>query len=405
MPRKNLTARFVDSVSVETRTDFWDEAMRGLVLRVGPSGAKSWTFIYTAEGDGEKRRVTLGRHPALTLEKARRKALDLAAAVSDGQDPASDKRASREAMTFADLAGLYVDRYAKRQKKSWEQDDRLLRVEVLPVIGKKKMAAVTKRDILDIIEAKAEAGFLVQSNRLLALLRKLGNWAVAEDYLSASPAAGVKPRSKPVSRDRVLSEDEVKALWNALPGAALRDVTRDVFRFLLLTGQRSGEVSGMRRSEVDVDGALWTIPAARSKNGRAHTVPLSDAALAIIKERLRKADDGRDAPLFAHIDEPMPSNAIAHAARLKLQLFEDAWTPHDIRRTVATQMAEAGILPHIVESVLNHVSGFRSGVAGVYNRATYEPEKRRALDLWADRLEAIVTGRESNIAPMRRGAA
>ena len=115
------------------------------------------------------------------MEKARRKALDLAAAVADGGDPASDKRASREAMTFADLAGLYVERYAKRNKKSWEQDDRLLRVEVLPVIGKKKMAAVTKRDILDIIEAKAEAGFLVQSNRLLALLRKIGNWAVTED--------------------------------------------------------------------------------------------------------------------------------------------------------------------------------------------------------------------------------
>ena len=166
--------------------------------------------------------MTLGRHPALTLEKARRKALDLAAAVADGGDPASDKRASREAMTFADLAGLYVERYAKRNKKSWEQDDRLLRVEVLPVIGKKKMAAVTKRDILDIIEAKAEAGFLVQSNRLLALLRKIGNWAVTEDYIAASPAAGVKPRSKPVSRDRVLTEDEVATIWKALPGAALR---------------------------------------------------------------------------------------------------------------------------------------------------------------------------------------
>ncbi|MCM2505787.1 tyrosine-type recombinase/integrase [Aureimonas altamirensis] len=405
MPRKNLTARFVDSVSVETRTDFWDEAMRGLVLRVGPSGAKSWTFIYTAEGDGEKRRVTLGRHPALTLEKARRKALDLAAAVADGGDPASDKRASREAMTFADLAGLYVERYAKRNKKSWEQDDRLLRVEVLPVIGKKKMTAVTKRDVLDIIEAKAEAGFLVQSNRLLALLRKLGNWAVAEDYIAASPAAGVKPRSKPVSRDRVLSEDEVAAIWKALPGAALRGVTRDVFRLLLLTGQRSGEVSGMRRSEVDVDAALWTIPAARTKNGRAHTVPLSPAAMELVNARLSKAGEERDAPLFAHVDEPMPSNAIAHAARLKLQLFEDPWTPHDIRRTVATMMADSGTLPHVIEAVLNHISGFRAGVAGTYNRNAYDREKRQALDMWADRLDAIATGRASNISPMRRGAA
>ncbi|MBB3998629.1 tyrosine-type recombinase/integrase [Aureimonas pseudogalii] len=395
MPKKNLTARFVETVKVEARTDFWDETVRGLVLRVSPTGAKSWTVVYTSEDDGEKRRLTIGQFPAVPLEKARRKALDAVMAIADGNDPSSEKRARKEAMTFADLADLYIERYAKRQKKSWEQDDRLLRVDVLPAIGSKKMAAVTKRDVLDIIEKKAEAGHLTSANRLLAVVRKLGNWAVAEDYLAISPAAGVKPRSKPVSRDRVLAPAEIGKVWNALPGAAVRDITRDCFRLLLLTGQRSGEVSGMRRQEIDVAARTWTIPAERVKNARAHVVPLSASALAIVERRLAAIDDDRAAPLFAHTGEPMPSNALAHACRLKLQVLEDPWTTHDLRRTVATQMAEIGILPHIIEAVLNHVSGFKSGVAGVYNRNAYEPEKRAALDAWALRLGEIVTGRKA----------
>lgn len=407
MPKKNLTVRFVETVKVDVRTDFWDETVRGLVLRVSPTGAKSWTVVYSREADGEKRRLTLGQFPAIPLEKARRKALDAVMAIADGDDPSADKRAKKAAMTFADLAGLYVDRYAKRQKKSWEQDERLLRVDVLPTIGAKKMAAVTKRDVLDVIENKAEAGHLTSANRLLAVVRKLCNWAVAEDYLAVSPAMGVKPRSKPVSRDRVLVPGEIAKVWNALPGAAVRDITRDCFRLLLLTGQRSGEVSGMRRGEIDIDARTWTIPADRVKNGRAHVVPLSTMALTIIERRLEVIDEERDAPLFAHIGEPMPSNALAHACRLKLQVLEDQWTTHDLRRTVATQMAEIGILPHVIESVLNHISGFKSGVAGVYNRNAYEPEKRAALDAWAQRLEEIVMGKQTgrgNVVALARRA-
>lgn len=150
--------------------------------------------------------------------------------------------------------------------------------------------------------------------------------------------------------------------------------------------------------------ATWTIPGSRAKNGLTHVVPLSNAALAIVQGRLDRADEEGAAPLFTRIGEPIESNAISQAARLKLQVTGEPWTPHDIRRTVATGMAGMGIMPHIIEAVLNHISGFRSGVAGVYNRNTYDAEKRRALDQWAEHLDAIIAGRKAKVVPFRSEA-
>lgn len=404
MPRKNLTARFCETVRVPERTDFQDELVRGLWLRVSPTGAKTWQVVYTRESDGRRQRLKLGRFPAVTLEKARATALKLVSAVAEGEDPSDEKRARKAALTVEQLAGLYVEKYAKRNKKTWAEDERLLRVEVLPAIGRFKADAVKRRDILDIIEAKAEAGFVAQSRQILAVIRKMFNWAVDSDYLEASPARGIKPRGKATRRDRVLSREEVQAIWQALPVASLSDPTRDVFRLLFLTGQRSGEVCGMMRDEIDLDRATWTIPAARTKNGLTHVVPLSDAAMDIVAQAIERLFGDDDAPLFSRVGEPIESNAISKAARLKLQVTQSPWTPHDIRRTAATGMAEIGIPPHIVEAVLNHISGFRAGVAGIYNRALYEPEKRNALDRWAAHLGAIVAGKTSKVVPMKAGA-
>lgn len=405
MARKNLTARFVEAVKVETRTDYWDDMVRGLVLRVSPSGVKSWTVVYSRESDGSKQRVTIGKFPAITLEKARAKALAALSAVAEGKDPAGDKRTRREAMTVRELGALYVDKHAKRNKKTWTEDLRLLKVEVYPEIGDMKALTVKRRDLLDIIEAKADAGYVAQSTQILAVIRKMFNWAVENDYLETSPATGIKPRGKAVRRDRVLSDAEVRTIWNALHGAALRPGTADIFRLLFLTGQRSGEVAGMRRGEIDEERSTWTITGSRAKNGLTHVVPLSAAALVIVRERLDAAGEEPDAPLFTRIGQPIESNAVAQAARLKLQVTGEQWTPHDIRRTVATGMAGQGIAPHVIEAVLNHISGFRAGVAGIYNRNQYEPEKRRALDMWAARLDAVVNGRPAVVTPLRRESA
>lgn len=405
MARKNLTARFVDAVSVEARTDFWDDGVRGLVLRVSPTGVKSWTAVYSRESDGAKRRVTIGKYPAITLEKARSKALAVMSAVSEGNDPAGAKRARREAMTVKELGELFIDKYAKRSKRTWAEDERILKVDVYPAMGAMKAMSVKRRDVLDVIDAKADAGRLAQSTQVLAVVRKLFGWAVENDYLDSSPVAGVKPRAKAVKRDRVLADEEVATILKALPGAAISVDTRDVLRLLFLTGQRSGEVCGMRRSEIDLAKATWTIPAGRTKNALTHVVPLSDEALAIVEPTIAALkDEEGDPPLFSKIGEPIESNAIAQAVRKKMQITGERWTPHDIRRTVATGMAGLGVQPHIIEAVLNHISGFRAGVAGIYNRNTYKPEKRRALDLWALHLAGLHSGEQKVVAFRKEGA-
>jgi integrase len=397
MAKVKLTTRFIDALKVENRTDYFDTHVRGLSLRVSKTGLKVWNLFYTRESDGLKQRVKLGRYPDLDLDSARGRALKAMSGVADGNDPAKEKRARRAAVTLKELGELYIEKYAKPRKKTWREDERILKKEVFPEIGRMKADAVTRRDILDIIDGKAEAGYGAQSNNILAVIRKLFNWAVDGDFLKASPAHGIKPRSKAVRRDRVISDEEIAAIWRALPKAAISDETRDIIRLLFLTGQRSGEVCGMMRSEVDLKKLVWTIPAERTKNGLAHVVPLSGAVTEILTLAINATDpEDDDVPLFQKIGAPIQSNAIAQAVRLKLQISKVRWTPHDIRRTGATGMAGIGTAPHIVEAILNHVSGFKAGVAGVYNRAAYEPEKRQALDKWARHLEGIVRGSITN---------
>ena len=404
MARKYLTARFCEAVKVEKRTDFWDDVVRGLILRVSPNGTKAWTVVYVREIDGSKRRFTLGRFPAISLEKARTRALKAATAVSEGDDPSEQKRARKTALTVEDIGRLYLEKHAKRHKRTWREDERVLSADVYPRIGKIKAVAVKRRDLLDILEAKTDAGKLTSANRLLAVIRKLFNWAVEQDYLQVSPVAGIKPPGKAVRRDRVLTNYEIATIWQTLPNAALADQTRDIFRLLFLTGQRSGEVCGMRRDEIDMMNAIWTIPGSRTKNGLTHVVPLARPAIEIVQKWHDGAGEGDDAPLFTRTGEPIASNAIAHAARLRLQVAKSHWTPHDIRRTVATGMAGIGIAPHFIEACLNHISGFKAGVAGTYNRNTYEPEKRRALDIWGEHIGAVVEGRPDKVVPINVAA-
>jgi len=390
VPKFKLTDRFVANVTIDVRTDYFDTQLSGLSLRVSPTGTKTWNLIYTRESDESRQRVKLGRYPAVGLEAARKKALKAMTAAADGEDPAEAKSARRTALTVEELGALYIKIYAKPNKKTWQEDERILKAEVYPEIGRMKGVAVKRRDVIGIIDSKAEAGARAQSRNILAVVRKMFNWAVEDGYLTISPIAGVKPRGKPTRRDRILTDAEVKGAWGALGEVAISPVTADVLRLLFLTGQRSGEVCGMRKSEVDLEKSVWTIPGERAKNELTHVVPLSPQSLQIVTAAVVRADEDPDAPLFTRTGEPLESNAIAQAVRLKLQASKERWTPHDIRRTVATGMANLGIMPHIIEAVLNHISGFKAGVAGVYNRATYEVEKRDALLRWARHVSNIV---------------
>ena len=270
MPRLKMTKAWANSVTVAQRTDFDDELVRNLSLRVSPaddskSPRRTWNVRYFRDSDGGRQRVKIGAYPALSVEKAREKALKLAVAVIDGNDPAAAKKTRSEAITVAELGALYVDKHARPNKRTWAEDERLLKVEVYPAIGRMKATAVRRRDLLDIVEAKAEAGRVRQAGLLLATVRKMFNWAVASDYLPISPAAGMKPPGKAVRRDRVLTAAELRKVWNALPSSGLSLAVADILRLAFLTGQRSGEICGIMRGEIDLDRAVWNLPRERPR--------------------------------------------------------------------------------------------------------------------------------------------
>ena len=347
----------------------------------------------TASKKQARPRYKLGRYPDIPVSIAREKAKAFAGGAVDGKDVAGERKADRAALTVKQLGALYMEKHAKPNKRTWKADETLLEAEVYPAIGDKKANKIRRRELLDIIEKKYAEGKKSQSRNIKALLSKLFNWALASDHLENAPALGLKAIGKPAKRNRVLSGDEIKAVLEVLPAAPITEQMRDILRLLFYTGQRAGEVAGMRRSEIDVAMSLWTIPPERTKNGRIHFVPLSKQALTIIETAMKRTD--ADA-LFSRVGEaPIESNAVSKVVRLYLQVLAVRWTPHDARRTFNTSLNEIiKVPPHIVEAALNHVSGFRGGVAGVYNHALYQPEIRKAMAKWGNHIAA-------NVIPLR----
>jgi integrase len=231
-------------------------------------------------------------------------------------------------------------------------------------------------------------------------------WAIKEGLAETNPVIGTNTAHEGESRDRVLDDGEVREIWQALED----DQYSAIVRLLTLTAQRREEIGGLRRSEVDFENAKITLPSARTKNKREHVAPLSASALAILKAQPHRtlADGNPRGLLFGFRDGPFSGWSDAKE-KLDAKITERRrgkplphWTLHDLRRTAATRIADLGVQPHVIEAVLNHVSGHKSGVAGIYNCSTYEREKRQALDLWADYVAAVVEGRESNVTLFKR---
>jgi integrase len=422
-----------DEVGEPTRTELPDRGCKGLYLVIQPGGAKSWAVRYRYKG--KPRKLTLGpvlvlergeAEPAhdptvdgsLTLAAARILASDALRKVGQGTDPAEQKqrqKADTEAVqaklagdTVENLKIQFIERYAKRQNRSWKQTEWIFDKLVLPAWRGRTVHDVTKRDVIDLVEG-IEQDRPILANRVLAAVRKWFNWLAARDVINASPCAGVVPPAKEKARDRRFTDAEIKALWPACGRSepdgegGIGEPFGSFVRLLLLTGQRRSEVAGMRWSELDLEKCSWTLSAARTKNKRAHAVPLSSQAAAIIRGVKRIA--GSD-----HVFTTTGLSGLGGFSRAKERLdyrmkAANPWTFHDLRRTCATGMADIGIPPHIVEAVLNHASGHKAGVAGIYNRAAYAVEKADALQRWADHVEQLVTGKPAKVVPIRRGAA
>jgi integrase len=373
-----FTDRFVAGAKADTRTEYFDSRVKGLSLRVSPT-AKAWAYHYTI--DGKRARLTLGSFPAITLAAARGLALEAQAAVQGGQDPRTYKAG---AMTMAALIENYLAKHVRPNLRSAKQVERRLRKNVIPVIGAVRLSDIRRRDINRVIDILTGRGCPVEARLVFADMRAALRWAVARGDLDRNPIDGMSAPSPQRNRDRVLNDTEIRHLWNVIPTALPRQIDcQRILKICLLTAQRVGEVSGMRRDELDLTARTWSLPGARTKNGFPHTVPLSPLAMDIIQKAL--SDSGDRARLFV-----LPPVAVSRFIE-RCNFGLSHWTPHDLRRTALTQMAMLGIEPIVLGHIANHRGITRAGVTlAIYVHHSYEAEKRRALERWAERISELV---------------
>jgi integrase len=395
----------------------FDEDLPGFGLRLRAGGSAVWVAQYRISP--RQRRVTLGRLATLDPDQARRAARAVLAKADLGQDAQAERRERRAeaAAAFGAVAQLYLARAAAGWRPKTVAERRRYLLRYWQPFHPRPVDGVARREVAARLQALAEAHGPVASNRARAALSAFYAWAIGQGLAEANPVVGTVPVGHERPRERVLSAEEVRALW----AAAGDDDHGRVVRLLLLTGQRRGEVAGMAWGELDLERGIWSLPAARAKNGLPHDLPLPAQAAALLAATPRREGRGllfgRGAGPFAawpkakeRLDRRIARGRAEARLGRPLGAGErpeagDAlppWTLHDLRRTVVTGMNELGVAPHVVEAVVNHVSGrARAGVAGVYNRATYAAEKRAALQAWADHLDEVLGRGERKVVPIR----
>ncbi|GFZ89697.1 tyrosine-type recombinase/integrase [Sphingobium fuliginis] len=393
----------------------WDDKIKGYGLKVTPAGAKIYLFQYRIGGRGAKtRRYTIGKHGALTPEKARREADRLHILIRQGIDPQAEKQdRQRKAvdLAFSDYADRFVEECLKvRWKRSHKDGESLLRLYAKPVLGSKPLPDITRADIRAVLAPARRK--LATCRNLFAVLRRLFRWAVSEGDLHSSPLDGVEAPALPQKRDRFLSDDELRLVW--LGTEKMEFPFASLFRLLIITGQRVEEVAGLEWSELDRSAAMWSLPAERAKNGEASQVPLSDLAMVEL-DSLSKGKKGKwprsglvftttgETPVsgFSRAKRRVDREAGALGAKEEEPIKIAPWRLHDLRRTLATGMQRLGVRFEVTEAILNHVSGAKSGVAGVYQRHDWGPEKRSALDAWAAHIAKLLTPTDkTNVVPL-----
>jgi integrase len=395
----------------------FDEDMPGFGLRIRKGGKRTWIIQFRGAGDGKSRTHTLGRVERMRASVARDLADKRLAQATLGRNPNQDKQTARAqgAETFKTIAARFLTKQEQRLKPQSYAQVKTHLTDHWSTFDKLSIHMIDRREIAARLGAIAEERGPIAANRARANLSAFFAWAMKEGLVDVNPVIATNRQADERARDRVLSDAELVAIWQA----CVDDDYGRIVRLLILTGQRRDEVGGVRRAEIDTKERKWTIPGARTKNSNPHEVPLSDAAVTLFKaalaregreERAAIFGDGKSGAGFsgwskakAAIDARIKKATDEQKPKGKKNKTErEPWRLHDLRRTVATRMADLGVQPHIIEAVLNHISGHKAGVAGFYNRSVYAAEKRQALDLWAAHVEAIVAGNPaSNVVAMK----
>lgn len=420
--RVKLTDQFLQNVKAPDglRLDVWDSLLPGFGLRVG---ARKKMFVAMVRVGRQKQRVVIGQYPDLKLGDARKKAGVVMQAAQDGEDPHRVAHAADLAPESRDsvrqVVERFIDQHAKKKNRDWKKTEGIFNLDVLPEWGNRSIKAIKRRDVIELLDKAAARTSDVSANRVLAHVRKLFNWCLEKMVVEDNPTIGIKPPGKEQSRRRILSAAEVVAFWHACD--KLGHPFGTIFKLLLVTAQRRDEVGSMRWRDIDRERGIWTVPREIAKNGEPNEVPLTALALALIDASPISDRKGKDAPAlttngnglaldaadatdpvldpggyvfpaqngsgkpasgYSKAKERVDTAMAAKFAEDDLPAADDWWL-HDLRRTAASRMAELGVAPHVIERVLNHVTGTQAGVAGIYNRYGYLPEKRIALELWA----------------------
>ena len=407
MPNQSITLRTIQSVTPDPHRDIyvWDPRLKGFGLRITPRGAQSFVFQYRVDG-GPARRKTIGPVGSpWTPATARKEAERLLVQVYQGIDPVEAKREAKrkkETLNFRTYSERFVELYLKPNwRGTWGSAQSTINNVFIPSWGNRPVHEITRADIVKVLDEYSDRP--ARRKEIHSLLRKFFNWATDRQDIDFSPLAGMKAPKAVPSRRRVLSDDEVVALWRATENSGWP--WGPFVRMLILTMQRRQEVAEMDWSEIDLNARRWTLPADRAKNDQEHVIPLTSLALA----ELQLLGPKRKGLVFTTTGTTPVSGffkgrAALHKdmiAYLKAKQVEEGgdpaevevpnWRLHDIRRTGATHLQSLRVPVEVTESVLNHISGTRAGVAGIYNRYRYDDEKRTALDAWDAKLQSLLS--------------
>lgn len=381
MMKQKLTVRSINEIKVrEHDVIVWDTEITGFAMKVTPRGKRSF-FLYYRTVDHIQRRPLIGYYPAIKPETAREMARTMIAQVRAGGDPSLERkrtRAGRGEGTVAQMVNQYI--VAKGKLRTIREIERIFRRDILPEIGEMNVENVRRSDVTHLLE-KIEKRAPIVARNARAHLSSFYNWVLPRlSDTAVNPVIGsVRISASPVG-ERVLSDDEISLLWDVIESEPIK--WQIALKLLILTGQRRNEVLQADWSEFNLNKAEWVIPAERSKNKKAHIVPLSPEVI-----QLLETIPQRNGRLF-----PKMSKVARVAKRIRAKMEDQAdqsiehWVWHDIRRTVATGLQKIGTRREVIEAILNHVSGSRSGIVRVYQKHDWAHQKRQALELWSQQV-------------------